>query len=125
MSAAAAIRRNDARARTHPAFWAFVVHRVSGIALTLFVPLHFWALSHALQGEASLQGLLRWTEHPAVEAGEVLLVLALAAHLTGGVRLLLVEFVGWRSEGRKTALAIAAGLAFACAALFALNLASP
>jgi fumarate reductase subunit D len=122
---ATAMRRNDARARTHPAWWAFVVHRVSGIALTLFLPLHFWALSHALQGEVALDGLLRWTAHPLVKLGEVLLVLALAAHLTGGVRLLLVEFAGWRREGRKTALAIASGIAFACALLFAVNVVSP
>jgi fumarate reductase subunit D len=119
------MRRNDARARTHPAWWAFVVHRVSGIALTLFLPLHFWTLSRALHGEIALAGVLRWTAHPMVKLGEVLLVLALAAHLTGGVRLLLTEFGGWRSEGRKTALAFAAGIAFACALLFAVNVATP
>ena len=36
--------RNDFRARSHPAYWAFIVHRVSGVALALFLPLHFWAL---------------------------------------------------------------------------------
>ena len=40
--------RNDYRARKHPAYWAFVVHRVSGVALALFLPLHFWALAEAL-----------------------------------------------------------------------------
>ncbi len=122
---ATSTRRNDVRARAHPAYWAFVVHRVSGVVLTLFLPLHFWVLSHALQGEAALGGLLRWTDQPLVKAGESLLVLALAAHLTGGVRLLLVEFVGWRSEGRKSALAVAAGLALACACLFAFELVLP
>jgi len=115
-------RRNDARARMHPAYWAFLVHRLSGLVLTLFLPVHFWALSHALQGETGLAGFLRWTEQPLVKLAETALVLALAAHLTGGARLLFVEFVGWKSEGRKTALAIAAGLALACALLFALNL---
>ena len=27
------------RARNHPAYWAFVVHRVSGVVLALFLPL--------------------------------------------------------------------------------------
>ncbi|MDH4294398.1 MAG: succinate dehydrogenase, partial [Betaproteobacteria bacterium] len=35
--------KNDFRARNHPAYWAFIVHRVSGVLLTLFLPLHFWA----------------------------------------------------------------------------------
>ena len=36
------IRRNDFRSRGHAGYWAFVVHRISGIALTLFLPLHFF-----------------------------------------------------------------------------------
>ena len=43
--------RPDARARNHPAWWAFLVHRLSGIALALFLPLHFWALGQALAGD--------------------------------------------------------------------------
>jgi len=122
MSEATSVRRNDARGRAHPAYWAFVVHRVSGLALALFLPLHFLALSRALQGEAALDAFVRWTDRPLVKAGEVLLVLALSAHLAGGVRLLFVEFVGWRSEGRKTVLALAAAFALACALLVAMNL---
>ena len=62
--------KNDFRARNHPAYWAFVVHRVSGVLLTLFLPLHFWALSQALAGEARFDTFLRWTEQPLVKAGE-------------------------------------------------------
>jgi fumarate reductase subunit D len=29
-------RANDFRARNHPAYWAFVVHRVSGLLLAVF-----------------------------------------------------------------------------------------
>ena len=35
--------------RAHPAYWAFVVHRVSGLLLALFLPVHFFALSQALR----------------------------------------------------------------------------
>jgi hypothetical protein len=41
------------------------------------------------------------------------------------MRLLLVEFVGWRSEGRKSAIAVATGIALACALVFAFELATP
>jgi fumarate reductase subunit D len=112
-------RRNDFRARGHAAYWAFVVHRVSGIVLTLFLPVHFFVLSQALARPAALDRFLNWTQQPAVKVSETLLVLALAAHLAGGVRLLFVEFVGWRAEWQKSALAIAAALSLACALLFA------
>ena len=64
---------------------------------------------------------LAWTRAPGVKLAETLLVLALAAHLAGGVRLLFVEFVGWRANWQKSALAIAAAAALAYALLFALN----
>lgn len=117
---ATTIRRNDVRARGHAGFWAFVVHRVSGLALALFLPVHFLVLSRALSDPAGLDRFLNWTRLPGVKLSETLLVLALAAHLAGGVRLLLVEFVGWRAEWQKTAIAMAGGLSIAYALLFAL-----
>jgi fumarate reductase subunit D len=29
------------RARNHPGYWAFLVHRVSGVLLALYLPAHF------------------------------------------------------------------------------------
>ena len=105
--------------RNHPAYWAFLVHRISGIALALFLPMHFWLLATALQGEAALEEKLRWTAQPLVIAGEWLLVIALAAHLAGGLRVLALEFLPWR-DWQKTLAAIAAGFALAAGLAFAL-----
>ena len=113
--------RNDYRARNHPAYWAFLVHRISGVALSIFLPLHFWALAQALQGEARLDGFLRWTEQPLVKFAEVVLVLLLAAHTAGGVRLLTIEFLGWR-DWHKTLLAAATAFTIATGLAFLLNL---
>jgi fumarate reductase subunit D len=113
--------RNDFRARNHPAYWAFVVHRASGVALTLFLPLHFWALAQSLQGEARLESFLRWTDQPLVKLSEIGLVLLLAAHMAGGLRLLAIEFLPWRSR-QKTLLAAAVAATFAFGLAFLLNL---
>ena len=113
--------RGDWRARSHPAWWAFLVHRISGLLLALFLPVHFLTLATALQGESALQGALAWTEQPLIKAGEVVLVLLLAAHLTGGVRLLMLEFLPWR-DWQKSLLAAAAGLALVAGGAFLLNL---
>lgn len=111
----------DMRARSHPAWIAFAVHRISGLLLALFLPLHFWALSHAITGAAALDGFLRWTANPLVKFAETLLVILLAAHLAGGLRVLALEFLGWRSA-QKTLVAASAGIAFAVGLLFLLNL---
>lgn len=114
--------KNDFRSRNHPAYWAFLVHRFSGLLLALFLPLHFWALGQALQGAAALDGFLRWTEQPLVKMAETGLVLLLAAHMAGGLRLLALEFLEWR-EWQKSLLAAAAGVSLVAALAFLLNLA--
>ncbi len=106
-------------ARNHPAYWAFVVHRVSGIALALFLPAHFLVLGRAIGGAAALDDFLRWSEQPAVIAGEWILVMLLAAHLAGGLRLLALEFLPWR-DWQKTLAALAAGFALLAGLVFAL-----
>jgi fumarate reductase subunit D len=105
--------------RSHAAYWAFLVHRLSGIALALFLPLHFWFLGSALQGEAAMDEMLRWTEQPAVVAGEWALIVLLAAHLAGGLRVLALEFLPWRNW-QKTLAALAAGFALIAGLAFAL-----
>ncbi len=113
--------KNDSRARNHPAYWAFIVHRFSGVLLALFLPLHFWALGQALQGAAALDGFLRWTEQPLMKFAETGLVLLLAAHMACGLRLLALEFLDWR-EWQKTLLAAAAGVSLIAGLAFMLNL---
>jgi len=88
-----------------------MVHRISGLALACFLPLHFLTLGLAIDGEARLDGFLKWTANPLVKLAETLLVFLLAVHMLGGIRVLLIENLPWR-EGQKqlatTALAIAA-----------------
>jgi len=113
--------KSDFRARNHPAYWAFVVHRASGVLLALFLPLHFWVLGQALRGEEKLESFLRWSDQPLVKFAEVALVLLLAAHMTGGLRLLALEFLAWR-DWHRSLLAAAAGVALAAGLVFLLNL---
>ena len=107
-------------ARNHLAWWAFAVHRLSGVALALFLPAHFLVLGTALKGEMALDEFLLWSEQPLVVAGEWILVMLLAAHLAGGLRILALEFLPWRNWQKTlatfaAAFALAAGLAFALA----------
>lgn len=113
--------KNDWRARNHPAWWAFLVHRVSGVLLALFLPLHFLTLATALRGESALDSVLRWTDQPLVKLGEIVLVLLLAAHMAGGLRLLVLEFLPWR-DWQKSLLALAGGVTVVFGVAFLLNL---
>jgi fumarate reductase subunit D len=94
---------------------AALVHRLSGLALAVFLPLHFLVLGLAIDGEAKLEGFLRWSDAPLVKLAEGGLVFLLAVHLLGGLRLLVVENFAWR--GGQKQLAVLAGAAAAVAAL--------
>ena len=112
-----------AQARNHPAYWAFLVHRLSGLGLALFLPMHFWALGHALEGEASLNRVIQLTDTPYFKFGEWGLVLLLSMHLMGGLRLLVIEFLPWRGL-LKNALAWGLGASVVVSLGFLLNLLS-
>ena len=106
--------------RNHPLWFAFAAHRVSGVCLALFLPVHFFVLGLALNDPAALDGLLQWTESPLVKAAELGLVFLLAVHLFGGLRLLALEFLPW-SPRQKTYAAAATALSLFVAGGFLMN----
>ncbi len=81
--------------RNHRGYWAFLGHRLSGLALALFLPFHFLALGLALE-TAALDRFLVWTDLAAVKVAEWGLVSLLALHLMFGLRLLALELRPWR-----------------------------
>lgn len=92
------------------ALWlAAMVHRLSGLALAIFLPFHFLALSLAIDGEARLESFLRWTDQPLVKLAEGGLVFLLAVHLLGGLRVLVIENFAWR-DGQKQLATLAAAV---------------
>lgn len=101
-----------AASRVQPGTVAALVHRISGLVLAIFLPLHFLSLGLALEAER-FAGFVAWTEQPLVKVSETLLVAALAVHFAGGLRLLAVEFLGaTRAQGFWIALAFAFGAGF-------------
>jgi fumarate reductase subunit D len=106
--------------RNHATWWAFALHRVSGFLLALFLPVHFYVLGLALEGEARLDGFLVWSQLPMVKLAEAGLIILLALHLTGGVRLLVLEFLGWR-DWQKSLVAVSGGLSIAAGLMFLVN----
>ena len=85
-----------------------MVHRVSGLALAVFLPVHFLALGLAINGEARLDSFLRWSDQPLVKLAETGLVVLLTVHLLGGIRLLVIENFDWRDGQKQLATAAAA-----------------
>lgn len=106
--------------RTHPLWYAFMLHRISGLALAVFLPFHFYVLSLALTQQDKFGEFIRWVDHPLVKFAEFGLVFLLAVHFFGGLRLLALEFLPW-SPRQKTFAAFGLAAAFLLACLFLLS----
>ncbi len=110
-------RPHNSAYRADRLWLAAMVHRISGVLLAAFLPFHFLVLGLALRGEAELDGFLVWTKSPLVKIAEIGLVLLLAIHLLGGIRVLVIENIPWR-EGQKRLATLAAVGALGIAAVF-------
>jgi fumarate reductase subunit D len=104
--------------RSNALWLAFLVHRLSGLALACFLPLHFLTLGLALEGEARLEGALRWMDNAPFRLGETALVFLLAVHMLGGIRVLLLENMPWRDGQKNLAFGVLALAALAAGAFF-------
>lgn len=108
--------------RNHPGWWAALIHRLSGLALAVFLPLHFLALGTALRGADALDRFLDLTASPLVKIAETGIVLALALHLALGLRVLHVEFLPRPERRTRVVVAGCLGVSVAVTLLFLLNL---
>lgn len=106
--------------RSHPLWLAYMLHRLSGLGLALFLPLHFWVLAMAMTDPLKLDGFLSLTDSIVVKLAEFGLVFLLAVHMFGGLRLMAMEWLPW-TPPQKTLAASAVALAFLIATLFFLQ----
>ncbi|WP_112310761.1 succinate dehydrogenase, cytochrome b556 subunit [Pseudogemmobacter bohemicus] len=95
--------------RRHPLWLAYMLHRLSGLALALFLPAHFWVLSLALTDPDQLDQFLIFADNPLVKFAEFGLVFLLAVHFFGGLRLLALEFLPWSQRQKSLAAGAIAG----------------
>lgn len=107
----------DCRAKSHLSYFAYICHRFSGLLLACFIPLHFLMLSQSLRGARGFERALGLTDFWVFKFGEWALVILLAIHLGGGVRILIMEFGAWRGL-RKGWIEISILFAILCGLLF-------
>jgi fumarate reductase subunit D len=99
-----------------------MIHRVSGVLLACFLPLHFLVLGLALESANKLDSVLAYTSSPIVKMAEAGLVFLLAVHLLGGLRVLVIENLSWQ-DGHKRLVTGLIAVALALAGIFLLRVA--
>jgi succinate dehydrogenase cytochrome b subunit len=78
------------RYRLRTGSFAWLVHRLTGIVLTLYIFLHLYVLAH-LKDPAGYASIMKIMQSPLVKLGEAGLLALVIAHAFNGFRLTLVD----------------------------------
>ncbi|HEV2280757.1 MAG TPA: succinate dehydrogenase, cytochrome b556 subunit [bacterium] len=72
--------------------YLFLLHRISGVALILYLPVHIWFTAQRLAGPAAWDATMRVFDRPVFVIGEFLILAAFVFHALNGIRLVLAHF---------------------------------
>jgi succinate dehydrogenase / fumarate reductase cytochrome b subunit len=72
--------------------WAFILNRVTGIGLTVYLVLHLFMLGKLAQGPEAYDSFIALAKTPLIKFGELLVVAAGILHGTNGIRITLNSF---------------------------------
>jgi succinate dehydrogenase / fumarate reductase cytochrome b subunit len=72
--------------------WAWILFRISGLVLVVYLFVHLWVISQGRVGGAeSLNGLFEFFDKPLLVFLDLMLVAAVLYHALNGVRILLMD----------------------------------
>ncbi len=80
--------------------FAWMAHRLSGLALVVYIMLHIWGLK-SLGNRAAYNELIASYHAPLFKVGEFLLWCAVVYHMLNGIRIVLIDFLGWSPNHKK------------------------
>lgn len=85
--------------RREPGSWAFILNRITGLALTFYLVLHLIVLNNLTQGPQAYDDFVAFAQLPIIKLGEILLIAAVVLHGLNGLRLTLLALgVGLRHQ---------------------------
>ncbi|MBI4495383.1 MAG: succinate dehydrogenase, cytochrome b556 subunit [Deltaproteobacteria bacterium] len=80
------------RYRWQQGFWAFLLMRISGVAITLYLILHIHVLSSLQDGPKAFDELMATVQSPLFKFLELALLGGVIYHALNGVRIIWVDF---------------------------------
>ena len=79
--------------------WGFIVNRITGLGLTLYLFMHLTMLGNLARGQEAYDGFIHFAHNPIFLVGEVLVVSAGIIHALNGIRIGLNSFgIGLRYQ---------------------------
>jgi len=80
------------RYRWHLGYVAWILNRVTGIAITAYLAIHIWVIHHLTQGPEGFDKVMGFVQQPLFKLGEIGLLGIILYHAMNGIRILIVEW---------------------------------
>jgi succinate dehydrogenase / fumarate reductase cytochrome b subunit len=80
------------RYRWRVGFWAFLLMRLSAVAITIYLILHITVLSYLLKGPTAFNELMKTVQSPLFKFFELALLGGVLFHAFNGLRILWIDF---------------------------------
>lgn len=77
---------------TSTGFLSFLLRRITGMALVLYLAIHMWVIGSVIGGPASFDLRMEMVRGPLFTFLEILLLAAVIYHAVDGIRLLIVHY---------------------------------
>lgn len=81
--------------------WAWILHRLAGLALIFYLCLHVWIINTLTKGEAAFNNLMNFLGSPLFKILEVGLWGVILFHAFNGIRVVAVDFFNGSSYHKK------------------------
>lgn len=92
--------RRFQRYRIRTGMFAWLMHRLTGVGLVVYLVIHVWGLK-ALTDREAFNALIAKYHAPIFKVGEFLLLAAVAYHAMNGLRIVLIDFLGWSPNQKR------------------------
>jgi len=118
--------RESLRYRGRQGQWMWILHRVTGLGVLLFLIMHVAGMSSAFISVEVHEQLLALYRTPLFSVGELALAFSLIFHAVNGTRIAILELKPelWQKQEQATRLAILVTLALAAPTILIMAIAS-
>jgi succinate dehydrogenase / fumarate reductase cytochrome b subunit len=84
--------RESVRYRGRSGHWSWVAHRISGLAILLFLVIHVWETALANYSPDWYSYFIEVFKYPLIAIGEIPLMAAVLYHAFNGIRITILDF---------------------------------
>ena len=88
------------RYRIRTGMFAWMMHRLTGVGLVVYLVIHVWGLK-SLTNPDAFNALIAKYHAPIYKVGEFGLLVAVVYHALNGLRIVLIDFLGWSPNQKK------------------------